>query len=478
MQIERQAAEGLKWGSIAKLAGQGVSWAVTLAVFRLLTPEDYGLMALSMVLLSIVAGVAEFGLGSSLVQMPVLEKGDMARVGGALAALNIACGLVMALGAGLFASLLGEIRLTPLLQVLSLQFLLTAIESVPLSLAQRRMDFKRLAGIELAATLLGSLLTLLLAWLGAGVWALVIGNLSGAALRTILYVALGGFVWPSFNFRGIGPHLRFGGAVTVTRFLWQLTYQADMLIAGRLFTRELVGFYSVSMHLATLPMTKVMGIINQVAFPAVARLQDELPRLRQRLLDSLRMLALAAIPGMWGISSIAPEFVDSVLGERWDQAIAPLQLVSFIAPLRMLAAVLATALTGIGRADLEMRNTLVGALILPSAFFIGAQWGLNGLAFSWVLAIPVVFALNFPRTLRALGFTFGDLVAATRGPVLAGVAMYVAVTLTRLPLSGLDELMRLPFLIVVGAVTYLAVVRLTDRTIWTDARKLAAAVRG
>lgn len=478
MQIERQAAEGLKWGSIAKVLGQAISWGVTLAVFRLLTPEDYGLMALSMVLLSVVAGVAEFGLGSSLIQMPTLARQDTARVGGALFALNIGCGAVMALGAGVFAELLGDIRLTPILRVLSLQFVLTAIESVPLSLAQRNMDFKRLAGIELAATMLGSLLTLLLAWLGAGVWALVIGNLAGAALRTVLYVAIGGFVWPSFNFRGIGPHLRFGGAVTVTRFLWQLTYQADMLVAGRLFTREAVGFYSVSMHLATLPMTKVMGIINQVAFPAVARLQDELPRLRQRLLDSLRMLALAAVPGMWGISAVAPEFVNVVLGERWGESIVPLQLVSFVAPLRMLSAVLATALTGIGRADLELRNTIVGAILLPSAFLIGAHWGLNGLAFSWVCAIPAVFALNFPRTLGALGFGLGDLISATRGPVLAGIAMYAAVTAVRLPMLSVTELLRLPVLIGVGALTYLAVVRLADRTIWSDARKLAAAVRG
>src|SRR5689334_19948119 len=103
MQIERQAAQGLKWTGIAKLIGQGVSWAVTLAVFRLLTPEDYGLMALSMVLMSVVAGIAEFGLGSSLVQMPTLERHDMERVAGALFTLNIGCGVVMALGAGLFA---------------------------------------------------------------------------------------------------------------------------------------------------------------------------------------------------------------------------------------------------------------------------------------------------------------------------------------------------------------------------------------
>jgi O-antigen/teichoic acid export membrane protein len=210
----------------------------------------------------------------------------------------------------------------------------------------------------------------------------------------------------------------------------------------------------------------------------VARLQDELPRLRRRVLDALRMLALAAVPGMWGISCVAPELVDVVLGDRWQESIVPLQLVSFIAPLRMLNAVLATAVTGIGRADLELRNMVVAALVLPTAFLIGAHWGLNGLAFSWVCAIPLVLALNYQRTFGAIGFGVSDLLAATRGPIIAGVAMYAAVTLARLPLAGVDEVARLPLLIAVGAAAYLGVVRITDRTIWSDARKLVAAVRG
>ncbi|MEP7242474.1 MAG: lipopolysaccharide biosynthesis protein [Gammaproteobacteria bacterium] len=478
MNIERQAAAGLKWSGVAKVAGQAVSWGVTLAVFRLLAPADYGLMALSMVLLSIVAGVAEFGLGSSLVQAPTLDHRDLARIAGALAALNIGCGLIMVLGAPLFASFLGNDRLTLVIQVLAIQFLFTAIEAVPQSLAYRRMDFKRLAGIELAATVLGATGTLLLAWLGAGVWSLVFGNLAGAALKTTLYVAIGGFVWPSFNLRGIGHHIRFGGAVTAARLLWQVTYQADMLIAGRLFTQQAVGLYSVSMHLATLPMTKVMGIINQVAFPAVARMQDELPRLRQRLLDALRLLALAAIPGMWGISSVAHEFVDVLLGEKWHPAIPALRLVAFVAPMRMLSAVLATALTAVGRADLELRNTIVSAIVLPTAFFLGAQHSLNGLAFSWVAAIPIVFVFNFPRTLRALGFTLGDLNAAVRTPIIAGAAMYAAVTAARIPVQDMEELSRLPVLMLAGAVAYMGTVRLLDRTIWTDVQKLASALRG
>jgi teichuronic acid exporter len=476
--IERQAAAGLKWSGVGKIGAQAVSWAVTLIVFRLLSPEDYGLMALGMVLLSIVGGLAEFGLGQSLVQAPTLQQRDLARLAGALATLNIGCALVVVLGAPLFAQMLGDRALTPIIQVLSIQFVFTAIEAVPQSLAYRRMDFKRLAGIELASTLLGALCTLTLAWLGAGVWSLVYGNLAAAAARTLMYVALGGFVWPSFNLRGIGPHIRFGGAVTLTRFIWQVAYQADMLIAGRMFTSQAVGLYSVSMHLATLPMTKVMGIINNVAFPAVARLQDELPRLKQRLLDALRLLAVAAVPAMWGISAIAPEFVDVTLGEKWQPATTALRLVAFVAPLRMLIGILATALAAVGRADLELRNTLVSAVVLPVTFLLGARYGLNGLAFAWVVAIPIIFALNLPRTLPVLTLTLANLIAVIRTPFLAGLLMYLAVTLVRIPLREAEELARLPVLILVGALTYLGTVRLLDRTIWTDVRKLASAIRG
>ncbi len=477
MSIERDAVAGLKWGSIAKLVSQITSWVVTLAVLRLLSPDDYGLMALCMVVVSVLTGFAEFGLGSSLVQATNLDQQQLSRVAGAILTLNIGSGLLMALGAPLLAKLLGNAELTPLLQVLSLHFVFPAIDTVPYSVAYRSMRFKRLAGVEVAVTMLGGLSTLALAWIGAGVWALIVGNLLSACLRTVLYVSLGGFVRPSFDFRGIGPHIRFGGVVTVSRLIWQLTSQADVLIAGRLFRPDAVGEYSVSTHLATLPMSKVMGIVNQTAFPTVARLQDELARLRQQLLRSLRLLAAAAIPTMWGLSSVADEFVDVILGEQWQRATIPLQVVSFVMPLRMFQAVFATALTAIGRADIELRNTIIGAVILPAAFVIGAEGGLNGLALAWLAGVPIVLAMNFPRTLRIFGFAVLEVFTAFRAPLLAGIAMYGAVAGTRLLLDDADEGVRLPVLIAVGGVVYLAIVRLADQALWLDFRKLAAALR-
>jgi O-antigen/teichoic acid export membrane protein len=103
MEIERQAAVALKWHTAAKLTGQVFAWAVTLIVLRLLAPEDYGLMAISTVVISIIAGTAEFGLGSALIQAQTLDRGQMARIAGALSTLNLGCGLLLFIAAPLLA---------------------------------------------------------------------------------------------------------------------------------------------------------------------------------------------------------------------------------------------------------------------------------------------------------------------------------------------------------------------------------------
>jgi O-antigen/teichoic acid export membrane protein len=478
MDVEHKTVVALKWSVLAKLLGQLISWGVTLIVLRLLAPADYGLMAIVTVIVSIIAGLAEFGFGASLIQAPKLDRRELSRIAGALGALNIGCGVLVAAAAPLAAAWLGEPRLELLIQISALQFLFAAIEIVPQALVHRELDFARVARIEIAATVVGSLGTLALALAGAGVWALVLGGLAGTVARASAFVLLGGFVWPSLDLKGIGHHIRFGGIVTVTRMFWQITYQMDTLIAARFFSRETLGLYSVAMHLATLPMSKAMGIVNQVAFPAVARLQDELPRLRLRLLESLRLLAFIAIASLWGTAAVAEEFVDVVLGEKWHAAETALQLVSAVAPLRMLMAVLATALAASGHADLELRNTIASALILPASFAIGVHWGLNGLAASWLIAVPVICVVNFRRTAGPLGLTVGDVIGAVRGPLIAGAAMFAAVSLVRLCLAGYEEAVRLPVLIVTGALAYLASAWALDRGIWIDVRRVAAALRG
>lgn len=474
--IERRAAVALKWASIAKLAGQIVSWGSTLIVIRLLDPEDYGLMALVSVVISVLGSVAELGIGAAIVQARDIDRNDLAKISGLILMVNISLFIVLALSAPLIAAAYQMPELTRLIQVSALQLPIVTAATIQLALAQRELDFKWLAMVELMAILAAAVVTLLLAWRGFGVWALVLGSIANAAARALLALQRG-FIWPSFRLRGVGRFLRLGGIVTIGRIMWQVINQSDVLIGARRLGAGPIGIYSVSLELATLPLTKIMSTLNQVALPAVARLQDQPNRLRLRMLDAIRILTVVSIPALWGIAAVAPEAVEVVLGEKWVETVLPIQLIASMAPLRMISATFATASIGMGRAGLDLMNNVNSGIVLPAAFFIGTLWGVNGLAAAWVLAVPLLFMLNVPRMASAVSLQMKDIFFAISGPLMAGIVMFVAVVLGRLVFTSIPTTIRLVLLISVGAVGYLGTLHRVRPTIWAELRQLVQASR-
>ena len=478
MSIERQAVAGLKWTAGSKVVVQVFAWAVTLFVFRLLAPSDYGLMAMVAVVISIATTVAELGLGASIVQARSLPPDELAHVAGVVVLLNLVIGAAVAAGAPLVAWGFGEPRLVALVQATSLQFVFSAVSSVPQALMSRGLKFKRAAWIELVSGLSVSLVTLLLALAQFGVWSIVIGNLAGGAARALLLLIFGENIRPNFRLRGVREHLRYGGIVTVTRMGWDLILQSDVMIASRFLSVGAIGTYSVGLHLATLPMQKIMSVVNQVAFATVARLQEDTSRLREGLLSAFRLATLASVPLLWGLSSCAPEVVHIVLGPKWDAAIFPVQVMSLVIPIRMVSGIMWTAVTAVGRADVYLQMMIIGVFIFPCSFLTGAQWGLEGLALAWPAAWLLNFSISFSRVAKAIGLKFSEIAGATAVPLMSGIPMAAAIALTRIATPGLADAIRLPLLILVGGLVYLGVVSALKPSLWVEVRRTLAAARG
>lgn len=476
--VERAAVSGLKASALARATGQLVSWASTLLVLRLLVPEDYGLMAIVAMLSGIGTAVAEFGLSASLIQARDLERAVLARVAGVIWLLHGAMFLLMLLVGPLFAWFYSDPRLTLLIQVSGTQFLFAGACAVPYALAARAMNFAWLARVELFTTVISCLSTLALALAGAAVWALVGGLLVGAATRALLLLVDGDNVRPSFRLAGIGSHLAFSSKMAASHLLWTAVNQADVLIGGKLLSRDALGLYAVGMHLATLPMHKIMGVTNQIIFSAVARLQHESERLRTRVLQGSRLMMAVAVGLLWGLAAVAPELVPLVIGAQWVDAVTPLQLVSAVVPLRMLMMMLASAVGGAGAIDVNLRNTISAALVWPLCLFIGAHWGAVGLAAAWLVASPLTFTMNARRIGAALGVRVGELLQILARPVLAGAALWVVVAGLRWSaLSTWSAAPRLALLIATGALTYAAMLAVLDRGLMADMRRFAAAAR-
>lgn len=470
-ELRGKVMSSLRWQAAAKLGSQLISWGVTIFVMRLLAPADYGLMAMCMVLVGLSALVAEMGLGAALVRAADANADLQRRVFGLSLGINGLLYGALLLLTPLVVALFQEPRLALLTAVLGLQLPLASLAVVPDAMARRELQFKTLSLIELGVQTGTALSTLACAWMGLGVWALVVGHLAGSALKALLLLIRFGSPLPRWVWRGQRELLGFGGSLTLNRVVWYFSGQADVFIAGRLLGQQLLGVYAVAVNLATMPMQKLMQVANQVAFSAFAKLQAQPAQRNAALLRSTTLMSALSIALLWGLASTAPELIELLLGPKWHAAVIPLQLIAFVVPVRIIAALMSTALVACGHVQDDLRNTLLGAAILIPAFLIGTQFGgLHGLALAWAVGYPLYGLLLIRRACLRFGLGLGSLLMRMATPAAAGAAMAASIALLRQLEPSSVLAVQLALQISAGGLSYLAVLHALDRSLLPEAK--------
>ena len=464
--IRTRVLIALRWTAMSKFLGQLVSWTVTLYVIRILSPEDYGLMAMATVPIALFYLLNTAGLDAVLVQKQDLSDHLRAQIFGIVIVLNLLIFIVFLGTAPWIAAFYREPRLTAIIRILALQFILLPVETLPQAQLEREINFGRRSIVELVTIVAGSLMALTLARAGFGVWTLVWGSLTTTAIRMAgLNLIQRSLCWPRFSLGGMKTDLLFGRAATVDRALRFALADTDRFIGGRFFGNTLLGYYAVANDLASLPINKLTGLINSIALPAFAKAQSGPGGARAALLTMTRLMSLLAFPFFLGISSIAPEMSALLLGPKWQAATVPLQLLSLVMPLRMLMNALQPFLWGVGRPDTSVSIFLIGALSMPIAFLVGAQWGPVGLSLAWALAYPVVFLVSIAHARTLSGVLVTDILRTMERPILASLLMYAVVFGVKhyVAFGQSEHILHLVSLVLVGAVTYIGSMLVLDR---------------
>ena len=468
MNLKQHLVSALGWSVGIKLIFQIVTWIMTLVVIRLLAPGDYGLMAVSQVFLNFMLGFSNLGLGDALVQRDDTPPSLVASVFGVLILISIGLTALLAVAAYPIAAWYGDPRLIPLIQVSSLGFLFNGLTTLPRMFLLKSLNVRPMFVMELSSGLVGAITVLMLARNGYGVWALVIGwlatnivKLGGFAFMTSEY-----YVWPNFNVRAAGPLYGYGIYRTLEYTAWTVMISADVLIIGRVLGSDALGFYTVALNFACVPLNKIAPIVNAVAFPAFALLQGEPSQARFYLLKAVRMVAALAVPVFFGISVTAPEIVNLVFGPQWAEAKPLLAILSLAITVRAILIPLPNYLQGIGDARSGFWCTASGALIFPPAILIGCHWGITGACYAWLLGYPLVFLINAAVAVRSGHMEVSAVLAAPLRPMLAGVAMAGGVMAVRsfLP-PDLSDIARFACLSAIGAAIYGAIMLLAFRQI-------------
>lgn len=470
MTIGQQVTSSLRWMTGMRIAGQVFTWGSTLFVIRLLSPEDYGLMAMATVVIGFLANTNEMGLASAIIQKKELDKVLVSKIFGMLLLFDAFLFGIIYFIAPFVADFFGDDRLISIIRVLGITILVNPLFTIPDAIMTRNMEFRSISIIAFCGQIVAAITTLSFAFYGVGVWALVYGQLTLAAAVTVgAFYASRYFCLPSFNFTGVRGVLNFGGFITLQCMLYSLFVKADEIIIGKFLGKEILGFYAVAMRLATLPMEKFQAILNEIGFSAFSQIQENREKVQQHLCKAVRILAVIVFPVFFGISSVAPELVAVLLGEKWLTTILPLQILSIAMALRMMN-ITDPVLNALGRPDAGAKVFAIGCIVMPAAFLVGIKWGLIGVCYAWLIAYPIHFLITMRISLPIIGLTLGRYVGQFIAPAIMAAVMYAAVVFAKHTVAVYisNPIFELAALISIGGLTYSILLFLFYRSVIED----------
>lgn len=453
--LAAQVRAAVLWRSGSQILAQLVQWAATFLVIRILSPADYGLFAMTQVVLTFLNMLNGYGLASGLVRVPEVGRREVRQLFGMLLLLNGVLAIAQLLLAPFAAHYYHQPIVADMLRVQALLYLTTPFVALPYALLSRAMDFRNQATANIAASVASAAAALGGALAGLGVWTLVLAPIVLFAVRGALMTrAAHSLVWPSFDFRGAGHLARYGGVMAVGQLFWFAQSQADVFLAGARFGAFDLGLYTTALFLAQIFVSKVVPPLNEVAFSAYARLQHAPEALAAAFAKGLRIVMAAALPFYLGLAVTAEPLVLTVLGPQWAGAAPLVAAVALAMPFMTLQVLLTPACDARGRPGIGVANGATGAVVLGTAFLLGVQWGPVGLAWAWLAAYPLYLGISLWRSLPVIGATFGDVASGVAPPLIGSVAMAVAVRLADLALPPLPPAGRLACLVAVGVLAY------------------------
>jgi O-antigen/teichoic acid export membrane protein len=474
-----RVVKAVMWRSGSQIVAQLSMWASTFWVLRLLEPRDYGLYAMTsgvMVLLSMLNGQ---GFAGALIRAETVTTAQVRQMFGLLLMMNGAIALLQFAAAPLVAAYFRYPVVGTMLRVQCLLYLANPFIVLPGALLARAMDFKRQAKVNLLAAAAGALMALGGALGGLGVWTLVAAPLAAVWTRAIgMTIAARMLVRPSFGLAGASATVLFGGAMLLSDLLWLVQTQADVAIGGRALDPHRLGVYTTALFLAQIVTSKFIPPLNEVAFTAYAKLQHDQASAARAFERSVGIIMLVALPFYFGLAVTAPAFVATMLGPKWHDAIPVVAVLAIAMPFLTLQILFAPATTALGHTRIQIWSAAAGAVIMPIGFLAGIQWGVMGLAWSWLVAMPLLTAYTAWIAMPVLGTTSLRLFTAIRPALVAagGMAAVVMLADRLLPASG--PLLRLAALVALGGAVYAGLTWLTAKQVVLETIAMLRHTRG
>ena len=458
--IGSRILSGVAWKAGSQITLQVSRMVVALVLARMLAPHDWGLAAMVLVFSGVVVVFTDNALGTALIQRRELLAGDRSTVFWTSAAVGLVLMLAGIAFAGGLASFYGEPEVRTLFAVLSVSFFVSALRATQTALLIREMQFRRLELAQMAATVTGASVGIAIALDDHGAWAIVGQQLAEASTLTALIFFLA--PWrPSltYSFASLRRLGGFAGNVFAENLLYQAGRNLSSLLIGRFLGPAAVGAYALATNVILVPFSRIAAPLQQVFFPAFSQMSHDRARLADVWIRASRLVGVISIPSLVGLVIVAPDFVQVVLGSRWEEATPVIRILAVVGIIQSVQSLSGEVLLAVNRAGTLLRFTMLWFAASVGAFALGLHWGILGVAALYAVATIAVEPVRTYLTTRALGIPFRSFVAAFSGVAQAAAVMAVALLAARSALveAGVSAAPRLVLLVLIGVAAYVAV---------------------
>ncbi|WP_173083456.1 lipopolysaccharide biosynthesis protein [Fundidesulfovibrio magnetotacticus] len=424
-------AKSIAWMGCTSALGQVVTWSVTILVARLLTPEDYGLVALSGLFTVFAQSVSELGVGAAVIQRESVTEHQIRSLYGLSLLTGVVMTLIGYLAGPVLAWIFSDERLSNLVAFQSLIFIVAAMKSMQRNVLVRETRFDLIAKVETISRIGTSCCTLAMAATGFGYWALAAQWLLIEFFQFIMFSRIER-IRPTLLIRysEIRDILYFGIGIMVRSIFFQLYALVDTAILGKLATKDFLGAYGFAKQLTNMPFEKIVRIVNQVLYPYLARNQGDISALRELTLKAAEHQALVIAPFYYILFFCADETVSILLGPNWSQAVFPLKIFCVACLFRLAESYNINCMTAMGMIYEQIRYMLTLIIVLSvSITLIAATAGPRYSLFIWITAYPLL-SLGFSKALLArLGISFAQVISRLRRIAMIHIALITVMIL-------------------------------------------------
>jgi lipopolysaccharide exporter len=469
-ELKEATFTSLRWATLARIAAEGLSLSAGILLAHLVPPDQFGRVAVTIVVSELALALANQGAGSVLVQRKVLEHAHVQATAMLALVVGLAltiCTLVLSPVAA--APLFGE-ETAHLFQLLSPAFTIAAIGIVPLAMLERQLDFRRISMIEIATVLVGSAASVVLAVLGLEAEAYVLGFIIGLIVWAVLLLIVGPSARPRWHRRELREITGFGVPAGLASMAMVGYGNVDYLILGAKLSPAQVGFYYRAYTLGVQYETKISDIIARLAFPVYSRTEDadHMRRVRSRV---VRINATVIYPILALFIALAPELVPWLFGERWEPAVLPAQILAVAGMARMINNGTPPLLLAAGRPRTLLAFNLCRFGVLGAAVLIAASYGLIAVCVTvaafQVITLLASYGLMLSRTvgvnLRQLSHDLAPGIASS------AIMLAIAMPFTQAVVAaGATSPITIAAVSAVSAPIYLIALRLVAPAAWSD----------